>query len=286
MTPPPSPTSTSEGTGVHSEGTDVQSWSEEEDPCDAVKRVFTSEVLDEFLWKEGQPHQSLLADILYYVLLQTRATEDFPSTNTEDLLRHFGIKLEGRSFFNFRLRNLLPCAFRPAAPAKLIDVDVIKHLASVHCQENPHGGTGYSFGAVLERYLFLQLIYFHAQRVEGVQASIIGGDRRHINGDGNHETQENQRVDRVDGNQPAFVTLHFVRGTSLVNSGDGVVYQRVSKSLSDILRQDLNPDLLYLCHGTTMERASSIVAEGPNMAVGAACTDFVSPPLFIDIFCN
>jgi hypothetical protein len=86
-------------------------------------------------------------------------------------------------------------------------------------------------------------------------------------------TLRNQSVGRADGVLDASVTLHWVRGKYLVEPGDGLAYERVTKSLPELLgRAELDPNLLYLCHGTTIAHASSIVREGPQV-LGTSCTE-------------
>ena len=246
---------------------------DEEDPEDALQRIFTPEVFEKFMFVVGQPHQSVTAEAFRFVLEQTRKNDlDAPPSTTTDLLRHFGIQIRGQRGPVHCLRNLVLRIFRPSTLSKVDHLRNIESLARVYCKENPDGGAGYSFGALLDRYLFFRLIYF-PQRLIGAEACLIGGEgRRHIEG-GNHETEENQRVGRADGAQDALVTLHWVRGDYLVRSGAGHVYERVVKGLPDLLGHDLDPNLLYLCHGTTIAHASCIVREGPNL-VGASCTDF------------
>jgi hypothetical protein len=52
------------------------------------------------------------------------------------------------------------------------------------------------------------------------------------------------------------------------------VYERVTKEFSDLLGEELDPAYLYLHHGTTIEKATAIVKNGPDIRLGADATDF------------
>jgi hypothetical protein len=161
--------------------------------------------------------------------------------------------------------------FCPVAPSTVDHLQNIESRALVYCEANPDGGDGYSFGALLDRYLFFNLIYF-PQHLIGVETCLIGGEgRRYIEG-GNHETAQ-ERVGRSGSAPDANVTLHWVREGHLVQPGPGYIYDRVPNGLPNLLLDGIDPNLLYLCHGTTIAHASAIVRKGPHL-VGAICTDF------------
>lgn len=261
MTPPPSPRS-------HATGTDdtAHSHLDEEDPQDVLQRVFNSEIIGRFKRVEGQPHQSVIVEAFKFILNQTRKL-DLEAPSKTDLLRHFGVR-RGRRGHRLRhfIRRML---WHLLVPSSVVDhLENIESLATVYCEENTNGGAGYSFGALLDRYIYFQLIYFP----QFVDACLIGGTgRRCIQG--SHDTEQKHVVERGDEEQNAEVTLHWMRGGALVTPGSGPVYDRVNMGLEELLGHPLNPDFLYLCHGTAIEHASAIVRDGPNL-VGAVCTDF------------
>ena len=253
-----------------SDGTAQSRLDDEEDPVDALECIFTPDTFDKFMRVEGQPHQSVITEAFRFVLERTR-NHDLDAPSETDLLHHFGIQSGG---LVHRLRNLVGCMFRrPFGPASRVNhLQNIESLARVFCEENVDGGMGYSFGALLDRYLFFHLIYFQQHQV-GVEACLIGGEGRRFIEGGNHETDQDHRVRRPDEAPDAKVTLRWVRGGYLVRAGVGHVYERVKKGLPELLGHELDPNLLYLCHGTTIAHASGIVREGPSL-VGAVCTDF------------
>ena len=263
MTPPPSP-------GSHATGTNDTAHSrlDEDDPQDALQRIFNSnsEIIDRFKWVEGQPHQSVFVEAFKFILNQTRKL-DLEAPSKTDLLRHFGVRRGGHCH---RLRNFIHgMLWRPMAPSNVVDhLENIESLATVYCEENSNGGAGYSFGALLDRYIFFQLIYFP----QLVDARLIGGKGRRII-QGSHQAEQTD-VERGDEEPNVEVTLHWVRGGALISPGCGPVYDRVSMGLEQLLGHDLDPDFLYLCHGTAIEHASVIVRDGPNLVLGAVCTDF------------
>ena len=83
-----------------------------------------------------------------------------PSASVDDLLRHFGIP-QRRDFLCSRFvrwlsRRSLPSSTQaPSSTQRQVHhAKNIMTLAEVFCEQNPDGGAGYSFGALLERYLF------------------------------------------------------------------------------------------------------------------------------------
>jgi hypothetical protein len=237
-----------------------------EDPQDALERIFTPEALDEVMRVAEQcSDRSVISEALRFVLEQT-LPHDLDTPSATALFHHYGIQTGGQRGFGRRLRNLVLFMFRPVAPSTVDHLQNIESLARVYCEANPDGGVGYSFGALLGRYLFFNHIYF-PQHVTGVEACLIGRDKVHIVG-GDHETVQ-ESVGRSDGALDASVTMHWVRGGYLAHPGPA----RVTKGLLDLL-DGLDPNLLYLCHGTTIARASAILSQGPNLLEATLSTEF------------
>jgi hypothetical protein len=71
MSPPPSPpiltTTVCDGTAQSLE----HFRCDEEDPQDALERIFAPETFDKLMWVAGQPHQSVIAEAFRFVLEQT-----------------------------------------------------------------------------------------------------------------------------------------------------------------------------------------------------------------------
>jgi hypothetical protein len=128
---------------------------------------------------------------------------------------------------------------------------------------------------LLDRYLFFQTIYFLQDSIQA--EDLIGREKPCLPPDKNRRVVQNQEVERSN-NRPAInVTLHLVRGTYLVRERSGTetrVYERVTKDFSDLLGEELDPAYLYLYHGTTIEKATAIVKNGPDVRLGAADRNF------------
>lgn len=267
MTPRPEPPDILLLTASTEEGLGEEDENDYETPIvDGFENVFTENVFNEFMWGQGELQHSVVTEAERFLLTKTRS-HDFTSDPTPRvLLRHYGIKeVATQGSIGSRLRNMLALLF--AATRGENHLKNIQRLAAVYCEENP-GGLGYSFGGLLERYMSLYLVHFQHPQHKAVP---IGGDNKKYIEGGDHETHGGVSAGRADD---ATVTLHWVRGGYLAPDGDGRVCERVARDLAGFLGHALDPNFLYLCHGTTIDSASAILQQGPLLDVAASHSDF------------
>ena len=234
-----------------------------------MEDIFTEDVYDKICLMAGQPHRSIVGAACKYVIQKARDKYDMedPTVSAVELLRHFGIKQRGGNFGSTLVR-WLGRLLRRSTPPKVDHVKNIKTLADVFCEQNPDGGAGYSFGALLERYVAFHLIYYH----EFAKIHAIGGERRgYIANPDGHDIQENCPVRDENYERVASVTLHWLLGASLIRRGQEPVNIRVSKNLRGL--GDFN-DGSNLCHGTTVASATNILAGGVELERSVKFADF------------
>ena len=224
MSPPPSPAAGSTATTTTAT---IFFQDEDEDPLAVLQRIFTPKVYRDIARGWEMPHRSMFGEVSKFVN-QRALKSDGPAleASADDLLRFYGIQKNGI------LRKIASRCHHPFAPAQVDHVQNIKALAEVFIEQNPGGGTGYSFGALLDRYLKFQLLYLRFQ-LTGIEDHVIGGDRNYILSESCHDIEDNFAVPREGGVPAISITLHWLRGISLIRTGPEPVVERVVKSLQD-----------------------------------------------------
>lgn len=273
MTPPPSPSgSAATATSFFGIPQSTRWHDDDEDPIAALQRIFTPKVYHDIIERGAEmPHRSILREASKYVNDQAHKSDGPPlESSVDDLFSFYGIQQKSgvlSRISGWCGSNLL------FAPARVDHVQNIKALAEVFIEQNPGGGTGYSFGALLERYLMFRLLYCHFH-LAGIKEHMVGGERRGYVSDSGHDIQYDCAV-RREGAPDVSVIVHWLRWKSLVRAGPEPVLQRVLKGLQDF-DGFADPDFLYLCHGTDILSATSIVEAGPNPNIGSVHGDFGS----------
>jgi hypothetical protein len=264
MTPPPSPAAGSTST---TNTATIFFQDDDEDPLVALQRIFTPKVYKDIAHGWKMPHRSMFGELSKFVNQRTlKSNGPALEASADVLLRFYGIQKNGV------LSKIASRCRHPFAPAQVDHVQNIKALAEVFIEQNPGGGTGYSFGALLDRYLKFQFLYLRFQ-LAGIKDHVIGGDRNYILSESGHDIEDNVAVPREGGAPAISITLHWLQGTSLIRTGPEPVVERVARSLQDFGIQE-DPKFLYLCHGTDILSATSIVKDGPDPIVGAMHGDF------------
>jgi hypothetical protein len=271
MTPPPSPSgSAATATSTSFFGIPQSTPWHDEDPIAALQRIFIPKVYDALERRAEMPDRSIIREASKFVNDQAHKSDGPPlESSVDDLLNFYGI-LQKRGVLSRIARwcgsNLL------FVPAKVDHVQNIRALAKSFIEQNPGGGTGYSFGGLLERYLIFRLMYYRFH-LAGIKEH-VGGERPGYISDSGHDIQYNCAV-RREGAPDVSATVHWLRCKSLVRAGPEPVLQRVLKGLQDF-GSFADPDVLYLCHRTDILSATSIVEAGPNPNIGVAHGDFES----------
>lgn len=266
---PPTPTSTasrSRNSAFDEDDQDNGAVTDYEESC--LQHIFADEVFEHIIATKRSSGNPLFDSAMRYVDKCNRTLGDYNSQ--EDLFCHYGIRIQQenylRSIANWILR-ILPCT------SNTTKVDPLKTLAvqaTIFLQENPDGGLGYSFGALLERYIAQRLARRYTF-LEDTQFHLIGDEGPFCIP--NHHCEKAIKTNRANGEDvDASVKLHLVRGAHVASSGPGSLLGRVGRGLDDFLEK--TEGFVYLCHGTSVESASRIVREGPNPYVGASRADF------------
>ena len=134
--------------------------------------------------------RSVTSEILRFLGEQSSQPLDTDAPTKDDLLRHYRIQAKdarGKGIKRF-LRCLFDVIRRPKQSDEGQHLRDIEALATVFCDQNPGGGTGISFGALLQNYLYFKFVHYGIDNESA--ASLVGGSRRRIQG-GNFETVPN-----------------------------------------------------------------------------------------------